>query len=548
MQKHITVWTTLFIILSGAAWASAAQKEEADKHYNDGITAFKNGNLDKAIQEFQRATELNNTDAVAFCWLGFAYMKKGQTMEAIPNFTRALQLNPKYELAHNNLGTAHWEMGKLLEKSGQKDKAREEFNKAVAAYEQAVALKPEYAEARFNLASAYLEMGKPQDAIQHFIRVVDQLRKQLQAKPTDPALRDSLAQAYYGLGQAYESIDQNHMAEAIGAYSKARDINAHDENYQLAFGLALYREARFKDAIAPLQEALRLNANLSAAHLALGMCYLKTGNPRAAAKQFEAYTQLMPDDPDGWFRCGYACDQEARYEDALKAYQKAAEIQQKVVEGNPQASPGDLATYAGYLNNIGRVYFKQTRWDAAIEQFNKALQVSKDFRPALNNLALSYHRKASEQQEQGNAEEARQTFGQAEKIWLRLRDLDRYNVTVLGALADTQMAQDKVDEAKATYQQLLRIDPKNVPALSNLGLLCFRQNPPDLKTASDYFEQVIRLNPNNPIAYNNLGVVREQQGKLVEAEQLYKKALQLKPDYKDAQDNLKRLKGGAQQG
>jgi len=548
MQKHITVWTTLFIILSGAAWASAAQKEEADKHYNDGITAFKNGNLDKAIQEFQRATELNNTDAVAFCWLGFAYMKKGQTMEAIPNFTRALQLNPKYELAHNNLGTAHWEMGKLLERSGQKDKAREEFNKAVAAYEQAVALKPEYAEARFNLASAYLEMGKPQDAIQHFIRVVDQLRKQLQAKPTDPALRDSLAQAYYGLGQAYESIDQNHMAEAIGAYSKARDINAHDENYQLAFGLALYREARFKDAIAPLQEALRLNANLADAHLALGMCYLKTGNPRAAAKEFEAYTQLMPHDPDGWFRCGYACDQEARYEDALKAYQKAAEIQQKVVEGNPQASPGDLATYAGYLNNIGRVYFKQTKWDAAIEQFNKALQVSKDFRPALNNLALSYHRKASEQQEQGNAEEARQTFGQAEKIWLRLRDLDRHNVTVLGALADTQMAQDKVDEAKATYQQLLRIDPKNVPALSNLGLLCFRQNPPDLKTASDYFEQVIRLNPNNPIAYNNLGVVREQQGKLVEAEQLYKKALQLKPDYKDAQDNLKRLKGGAQQG
>lgn len=548
MQKHITLWVILFVVFCGAAWAGTGQKEEADKHYNEGITAFKNGNLDKAIQEFQRATELNNTDVMAFCWLGFAYMKKGQTTEAIPHFTRALQLNPKYELAHNNLGTAYWEVGKLLERSGQKDKATEEFNKAVASYEQAVALKPDYAEARFNLASAYLEMGKHKDAIQHFRRVVDQLRKQAQAQPTNQALRDSLAQAYYGLGQAYESIDQNHMAEAIGAYSKARDINAQDENYQLAFGLALYREARFKDAIAPLQEALRLNSHLASAHLALGMCFLKTGNYRAAQKEFEAYTQLVPDDADGWFRWGYACDQEARYEDALKAYQKAAEIKQKALEGNPQAKPEDIATYAGYLNNIGRVYFKQTRWDAAIEQFNKALQVSKDFRPALNNLALSYHRKASEQQEQGSTEEARQTFGQAEKVWLRLRDLDRNNVTVLGALADTQMAQDKVDEAKATYQQLLRIDPKNIPALSNMGLLCFRQNPPDLKTASDYFEQVIKFNPNNPIAYNNLGVVREQQGKLAEAEQLYKKALQLKPDYKDAQDNLKRIKGGAQQG
>ncbi|MCS6861965.1 MAG: tetratricopeptide repeat protein, partial [Abditibacteriales bacterium] len=462
--------------------------------------------------------------------------------------TRALQLDPKYALAHNNLGTAYWEVGKALQASGQKDKAAEEFNKAVASYEQAVALRPDYAEARFNLASAYLEMGRYKDAIQHFLRVVDQLRKQLQAKPADPSLRDSLAQAYYGLGQAYESIDPNHMAEAIGAYSKARDMNAQDENYQLAFGLALYREARFKDAIAPLKEALRLNSHLASARLALGMCYLKTNNYRAAQKELESYTKLASDDADGWFRLGYAYDQEGKYEDALKAYQRAVELKQRTVEGNPQASPAERTTYAGYLNNIGRVYFKQTRWDEAIEQFEKALEVSKDFRPALNNLALSYHRKASEQQEQGSTEEARQTFGQAEKVWLRLRDLDRNNVTVLGALADTQMAQDKVDEAKATYQQLLRIDPKNVPALSNLGLLCFRQNPPDLKSAADYFEQVIRLNPNNPIAYNNLGVVREQQGKLAEAEQLYKKALQLKPDYKDAQDNLRRIKGGPQQG
>lgn len=548
MRKHVTLGGILLVFFCGMAWAGAGQKEEADRHYNDGIAAFKNGNLDKAIQEFQRATELNKTDAMAFCWLGFTYMKKGQTTEAIQNFSRALQLDPKYALAHNNLGTAYWEVGKTLQASGQKDKAAEEFNKAVTSYEQAVMLKPDYTEARFNLASAYLEMGKYQDAIQHFLRVVDQLRKQLQAKPTDSALCDNLAQAYYGLGQAYEAIDQNHMAEAIGAYSKARDMNAQDENYQLAFGLALYREARFKDAIVPLQEALRLNSHLAPAHLALGMCYLKTGNYRAAQKEFEAYTKLVPDDADGWFRLGYACDQEARYEEALKAYQKAAELKQKTVEDNPQASPADRATYAGYLNNIGRVYFKQTKWDEAIEQFNKALQVSKDFRPALNNLALSYHRKASERQEQGNTEEARQTFGQAEKIWLRLRDLDRSNVAVLGALADTQMAQDKVDEAKATYQQLLRLDPKNVSALSNLGFLCFRQNPPDLKAASDYFEQVIKLSPNNPIAYNNLGVVREQQGKLAEAEQLYKKALQLKPDYKDAQDNLKRIKGGPQQG
>jgi tetratricopeptide (TPR) repeat protein len=55
------------------------------------------------------------------------------------------------------------------------------------------------------------------------------------------------------------------------------------------------------------------------------------------------------------------------------------------------------------------------------------------------------------------------------------------------------------------------------------------------------WRDTMERNPQSWLAFNNLGVVLGGQGKLDEAIALYRRALQLKPDYLDAYDNL----GGA---
>jgi tetratricopeptide (TPR) repeat protein len=59
-----------------------------------------------------------------------------------------------------------------------------------------------------------------------------------------------------------------------------------------------------------------------------------------------------------------------------------------------------------------------------------------------------------------------------------------------------------------------------------------------MEKAKKEFEFIISENPKIPIAYNNLGFIELQQGKINEADELFRKALDLDPDYMNAHFNL----------
>lgn len=62
-----------------------------------------------------------------------------------------------------------------------------------------------------------------------------------------------------------------------------------------------------------------------------------------------------------------------------------------------------------------------------------------------------------------------------------------------------------------------------------------------MEKAAQHFQKAIKLNGKNPQFHSNLGLVWHEQGKLNEAEQCYRKAIQLDPRYVDAWYNLHAL-------
>jgi tetratricopeptide (TPR) repeat protein len=56
------------------------------------------------------------------------------------------------------------------------------------------------------------------------------------------------------------------------------------------------------------------------------------------------------------------------------------------------------------------------------------------------------------------------------------------------------------------------------------------------------FDKAIEIDPNNPQPYNHRGYAKEKLGKIKEAKLNYEKAIELEPGYKDATENLLRLK------
>src|SRR5207247_2186971 len=138
---------------SPAAMASDASDGDL---VNRGIEKAKNGDLDGAIADFDRAAELNPKDDAPYYNRAQAKRLKNDTAGAIADYTRAIELGSTNPAAYNNRGNARAE---------NKDR-----DGAIADYTRAIELKPDYARAYYNRAVLKKEKGDAAGAAADFKR------------------------------------------------------------------------------------------------------------------------------------------------------------------------------------------------------------------------------------------------------------------------------------------------------------------------------------------------------------------------------------------
>ena len=174
-------------------WEDAAEKSPARErvHNNLGTAYASQGQLDRAISEFQTALRLKPNYAEAHYNLGLAYKLQGQLDRAIPEYQAALRLKPDYAEAHNNLGIEYASQGQL--------------DRAISEYQAALQLKPSFAEAHNNLGIGYASQGQLDRAISEF-------QAALRLKP-------EYIEAHNNLGIEYAS--QGQLDRAISEYQAA---------------------------------------------------------------------------------------------------------------------------------------------------------------------------------------------------------------------------------------------------------------------------------------------------------------------------------------
>ena len=102
--------------------------------------------------------------------------------------------------------------------------------------------------------------------------------------------------------------------------------------------------------------------------------------------------------------------------------------------------------------------------------------------------------------------------------------------------AVTAHKEGKLEEAESVYREILEIEPTQLDANNNLGVLLYETNR--LEEAEKIIKKAIELMPNYAVAHNNLGNTQKSLSKLEEAETSYKKAIELKPNYVQAYNSL----------
>lgn len=100
--------------------------ESAESYYDEGLTAAVKGDLDRAVQCFERAIRLDTTMATAYHQLGKCYARLGRYKKAITLLSQVIQKRP-------DLVAARLDLGHALNGLGEAQAARRHFEAVLSA-------------------------------------------------------------------------------------------------------------------------------------------------------------------------------------------------------------------------------------------------------------------------------------------------------------------------------------------------------------------------------------------------------------------------------
>ncbi|MEJ2295330.1 MAG: tetratricopeptide repeat protein, partial [Candidatus Lokiarchaeota archaeon] len=153
--------------------------------------------FDDAIEDCEKALELDSTHIDAYFFIGVAYSHKQQYDKAIASFKKALDLTKNHAKSWNHMGLVYVK--------------KKEYDQAIECYNQAIEIEPLYVEAFFNMASAYKLKNDPSKAIEVYKKVIE----------IDP----SHTFAWLFMADCY--LDKNEYYSAIQSLEKATSIDSH---------------------------------------------------------------------------------------------------------------------------------------------------------------------------------------------------------------------------------------------------------------------------------------------------------------------------------
>jgi Flp pilus assembly protein TadD len=106
----------------------------------------------------------------------------------------------------------------------------------------------------------------------------------------------------------------------------------------------------------------------------------------------------------------------------------------------------------------------------------------------------------------------------------------------IAAAARDNIDQGKYRTAEKQYQKVLAKDPKNLDALSNLGVVYFRTG--SIRSAETTLKKALRIAPNDDFVLTTLGIVHYRQSRFDEALKELRKAIELNPNSATAHNYL----------
>ncbi|MDX1673033.1 MAG: tetratricopeptide repeat protein, partial [Balneolaceae bacterium] len=260
---------------------------------------------------------------------------------------------------------------------------------------------------------------------------------------------------------------------------------------QYSLGMDKQRNGLFQEAKKYFERALLIDSTFTAARASLGMMHMELANFQQAF-DFATGRELL--------------NKAVKHVDSLTELEKYS-----ILAFHAQMVKRDLEQAAGYYetmldsypdyspihNNLGRVYQFMGRYDEAISEFKKALQLDPNLTLAYNNINLVYLYQT------GNLDSA--------YVWCKRQIASNpdyyYGYDLLGW---TYLGMDSLDRAEASFQHALELKPDFKIDLYRLAHTYRLQG--NYEKAIDPLSDILEKFPSDYYAHQQLGIIYRLMG------------------------------------
>ena len=261
--------------------------------------------------------------------------------------------------------------------------------------------------------------------------------------------------------------------------------------------LNLYNNKRYKDIIQDSQQYVADQKHDATLLKIIGASHLHLGQNSEAVSILSEKLDKFKTDPEVLNSLGVAYRRLGDLDKALLYLKSAVNIDPLYVEA---------------LNNRGAVLWDAGQLDSALEHFDAALRLNPRYLDAAFN-------KAKILVLIGNFSEAEQMM----RYGLQLDDTSERFLEALGGLL---LEQGSIEESVHYLRRTLSLYPKNINALNNIGNAFLKLG--NISDAIECFDQILLIDEKSALAYYNRGIAQRAMKLLDSAIESFKSAAKIK--------------------
>jgi len=286
----------------------------AEAHACLGNYFYGVGKYEDAVQQYQRALDLEPDSDYALSQLADAYQKLNNPAAAEAAYKKAISLRPNYWGVYSGLGNLYFILAR--------------YSEAADMFHKVIALSPDNYHGYSNLGAAYLYLGQYPDSI-------SALKRSLELRPNRDAY-SNLAAAYFGLRRFAEAADNIQLSLKLDEQDPLDWGNLGDALYWTP-GRRPEAAAAYRKAISLFRSNLRVNPRDAEAAGYIAIYSAMLDDRKQALEDLGHALALAPTSPQVLFDAASVYNHLGDTPQALTWLKKAmdAGYSKSAVTGNP---------------------------------------------------------------------------------------------------------------------------------------------------------------------------------------------------------------------